>query len=200
MRTDKPLLLTLFLLQFPLAATANNVQVDVNGSITFLDAGGNDDFESGRALSVFFDYSLKPWLALDAGLLVSDKAQDEIRTDIVGTYQASLGTRMLLLGIKPRYQFEGPFEIYGRAGLTYWRTEIEVEEYFNDSIPGGVATDSDKGYGYYLNFGALHNVTQQVSVQIELSYMQQLDVFEGKSNYPFDLTITGIGIGIGYRF
>ena len=27
-----------------------------------------------------------------------------------------------------------------------------------------------------------------------------LDVFEGKSNYPFDLTITGIGIGIGYRF
>ena len=200
MRTGKLLLLTLFLIQFPFAASAKNMQVDVNGSITFLDAGGNDDLESGRTLTVFFDYSLKPWLALDAGLLVSDKAQDEIRTDIVGTYQASIGTRMLLLGVKPRYRFDGPFEIYGRVGLTYWRTEIEVEEYFNDVIPGGIATDSDTGYGYYLNFGALHNITQQVSVQLELSYMQQLDVFKDKSSYPFDLTINSIGIGIGYRF
>lgn len=200
MKTGWLLFLTLFLLQLPLVTHAKNMQVDVNGSITFLDAGGNDDFESGRALSVFFDYSLKPWLALDAGLLLSDKAQDEIRTDIVGTYQASLGTRMLLLGVKPRYQFDGPFEIYGRLGLTYWRTEIEVEEYFNDSIPGGIAKNSDKGYGYYLNFGALHNITPQVSVQLELSHMQQLDVFKDKSNYPFDLTINSFGIGIGYRF
>ena len=30
--------------------------------------------------------------------------------------------------------------------------------------------------------------------------MKQLDVFEGKSDFPFDLTINSFGLGVGYRF
>lgn len=194
------LFILLNLLCTPWAAYANQMQLDVNASFTFLDAGGDDNFETGTALSLFFDYDLKNWLALEAGLFISDKTQDEIRTDIVGTYQASIVTQTLLLGVKPKYKFNGPFEIYGRLGLSYWYTELEVEEYFGTGIPGGVTSDSDKGYGYYINFGALHNITEKVSVQLEFSHILQLDVFEGKSSYPFDLTINSFGIGIGYRF
>lgn len=194
------LLIACLLLNIPMVVSAEKMQLDVNASFTFLDAGGNDNFESGKALSLFFDYDLIKWLALDAGLLLSDKAQDEVRSDLAGTYQASLGTRMLLLGVKPKYKFDGPFEVYGRLGLSYWYTEIEVEEYFGTGIPGGITSDSDNGFGYYINLGGLHNITNKVSVQLELSYMMQPDVFEGKSSYPFDLSVTSIGIGIGYRF
>ena len=194
------LLLTLLLLNISLAANAEKMQLDVNASFIFLDAGGNDNFETGKSLSFFFDYDLKKWLALEAGLLLTDNVQDEIRSDITGTYQASLGTRMVLLGVKPKYKFDGPFEIYGRLGLSFWYTELEVEEYFGTGMPGGVSSASDEGYGYYFNFGALHNITKKVSVQLELGHTQQLDVFDGKSNYPFDLTINSIGFGIGYRF
>ena len=200
MLTCRSLYLLFVLLALPFAVNAQNMQLDVNASFTFLDAGGNDDFEMGKALSLFFDYDLKNWLALEAGLFLSDKAQDEVRSDIAGTYQASLGTRMLLLGVKPQHKFDGPFEVYGRLGFSYWYTEIEVEEYFGTGIPGGVTSDSDNGFGYYINLGGLHNITKKVSVQLELSYMMQPDVFEGKSSYPFDLSITSIGIGIGYRF
>ena len=194
------LLLALLLFYIPLVASAEKMQFDVNTSITFLDAGGDDNYESGRTLTFFFDYKLKPWLALDAGLLLSDKTQDEIRTDIVGTYQATIETKSLLLGIKPLYKFDGPFEIYSRVGLQIWDTELEVEEYFGTGIPGGLATVNDRGYGYYINIGGAHNITEKVLVQLEISYMKQLDVFEGQSSYPFDLTINSIGIGLGYRF
>lgn len=200
MLTSRSLYLLFVLLAFPFSVNAKNMQLDVSASFTFLDAGGNDDFEAGKALSLFFDYDLKNWLALEAGLFLSDKAQDEVRSDLAGTYQASLGTRMLLLGVKPKYNFDGPFEVYGRLGLSYWYTEIEVEEYFGTGIPGGITSDSDKGFGYYINLGGLHNITNKISVQLELSYMMQPDVFKGKSSYPFDLAITSIGIGIGYRF
>ena len=200
MLTRKQLLLFLPLLYAPFAVHAGNMQLDVNASITFLDAGGDDNFESGRTISVFFDYQLKPWLALDAGLLFSDKAQDEVRSDVVGTYQASIETQSIMLGVKPQYKFDGPFEIYGRLGFLFWDTELEVEEYFGTGFPSGTATAHDRGYGYYVNFGAAHNITTKVSVQLELSHMKQQDVFEGQSSYPFDLTINSIGIGIGYRF
>ena len=70
-------------------AHSENMQLDANLLLTGFDAGGNDDFHSGRAINVNYSYYLKDWLAADAGLMISSKTLDENQTDIVGTYRAS---------------------------------------------------------------------------------------------------------------
>lgn len=179
---------------------AENMQLDVNLGWTRLDAGGNDEFKSGKALAIHYDYFLKPWLAADIGLYLSDKTLEQSREDIVGNYRTSVQSQAILLGAKPRYRFESPYEVYSRLGLQYWRTELEVEEYFGPGIPGGTDSAKDTGFGYYASIGGAYYATENVLVQIEIRYMEQLDVFEGESQYPFDLTITSFSFGIGYRF
>lgn len=179
---------------------AEDMQLDANLLLSRFDAGGNDDFKSNKALAAYYNYYLKDWIAVNAGLLVSDKALDESRKDIVGNYRASLQSSSILLGIKPRYKFSSPYEVFGRLGLQYWQTELEVEEYFNDNIPEGSSSITDTGYGYYFSFGGAYIVTNNVVVQLELSRFTQLDVFGDESNYPFDLEINALSIGVGYRF
>ncbi len=176
------------------------MQLDVNLGWTSLDAGGNDEFKSGNALAVHYDYFLKHWLAADIGLYVSDKTLEQSRKDIVGDFRTSIQTQAILLGFKPRYKFSTPYEVYGRLGLQYWRTELEVEEYFGPGIPAGKTSADDTGYGYYVSIGGGYYVTENVILQLELRRMEQLDVFEGKSQYPFDLAINSFSFGVGYRF
>jgi opacity protein-like surface antigen len=179
---------------------AENMQLDVNLGWTRLDAGGNDEFKSGKALAVHYDYFLKPWLAADIGLYLSYKTLEQSREDIVGNYRTSIQSQAILLGVKPRYRFENPYEVFSRLGLQYWRTELEVEEFFGTGIPGGTDSAKDTGYGYYASIGGAYYATENVLLQIELRYMEQLDVFEGKTQYPFDLAISSFSFGIGYRF
>jgi len=198
------------LLVFPLAVQAeelppgemqsSNMQFDASLLLTALDAGGNDDFHSGRALALHYSYYLTDWLAADAGLLATDKALDQTHQDIVGYYRAAIETRSIQLGIKPRYKASGPYEAYARLGVQYWQTELEVEEYFNESIPAGSTSLSDTGYGYYFSLGGAHYVTDNIIVQLEVARYMQSGVFEGESSYPFDLSITTLGFGIGYQF
>lgn len=179
---------------------SEKMQLDANLLLTGFDAGGNDEFHSGKAVAVHYNYYLKNWLAADVGLLVSDRMLDQSRKDIVGDYRASLQTQAVLLGMKPRYRFEAPYEVYGRLGLQYWRTELEVEEYFGVGIPEGKESATDTGAGYYFSLGGAYYVADNVVLQLELSRMVQLDVFEGQSAFPFDLTINAFSFGVGYQF
>ena len=179
---------------------AENMQLDVNLGWTSLDTGRNDNFKSGNALAVHFDYFLKHWLAADIGLYVSDKTLEESSEDVVGVFRTSIQSQAILLGLKPRYKFSSPFEVYGRLGLQVWRTELELEEFFGTGIPGGTVASKDTGYGYYASIGGGYYVTENVLVQIELRHMQQLDVFGDTSQFPFDLTINSFSFGLGYRF
>ena len=177
-----------------------SMQLDVNLLLTRMNAGGNDEFKSGNAVAVQYSYYFKNWLAADIGLITTDKTLDESRTDVVGDYRASIQTSSILLGLKPRYRFSAPYEVYGRLGLLYWRTELEVEEYFSEAIPGGNISATDTGPGYYASIGGAHYITENVMVQLEIRHMKQLDVFAGQTNFPFDLTINALSIGLGYRF
>lgn len=196
----KPLLFVFALTGISFTVHAENMQLDANLLLIGLDAGGNDDFKSGQALTLHYNYYLKDWLAMDVGLLETDKTLDESRKDIASNYRASIQTQAILLGIKPRYKASTPYEVYGRLGLQYWHTRLEVEEYFNTAIPEGKSTVTDSGKGYYLSLGGAHYVTENMVVQLEISRMKQSDVFADKSNYPFDLTITALSLGIGYQF
>jgi opacity protein-like surface antigen len=179
---------------------AENMQLDVNLGWTSLDAGGNDEFKSGKALALHYNYFLKDWLAADVGLYFSDKTREQSRQDVVGDFRTLIQTQAILLGIKPRYRFNNPYEVYGRLGLQYWRTELEVEEYFGPGLPEGKDSATDTGYGYYASLGGGYYVTENVLVQIEVRHMTQLDVFGGKSQFPFDLAILSFSFGVGYRF
>ena len=194
------LLLTL-LIALPVSAQPDNDnQLDVTIALNGFDAGGNDSLSSNRALVLHYSYDLIDWLATDVGLFVSDKSLDDTRQDVVGYYRASLQTSALLLGIKPRYRFASPYEVYGRLGVQVWQTELEVEEYFNSNLPEGSTSLTDTGTGYYVALGGVHNITESVLVQLEIRRQVQLDVFGGDSAYPFDLKITSLIIGLGYRF
>ena len=185
----------------PFAVHADSKQqLDGNLLLTGMDAGSSDNFKSGRAITLHYNYYFNNWLAADAGLLLSGKTLEESSEDIVGAYRTNIQTQALLLGVKPRYRLESPYEFYGRLGLQYWRTELEVEEYFGTGIPGGTDSAKDTGYGYYASIGGAYYATEKVLLQIEFRYMEQLDVFEGESQYPFDLAITSFSFGIGYLF
>ena len=179
---------------------ADDMQLDGNLLLTGMDAGGSDNFKSGSAVTLHYNYYFNSWLAADTGLMVTSKTLEESSADIVGDYRTNIQTQALLLGIKPRYRLESPYEFYGRLGLQYWRTELEVEEYFGSGIPEGSSSATDTGYGYYLGLGAAHYVTEQFIVLFEISRFIQLDVFEGDTAYPFDLAINALSLGVGYRF
>ena len=179
---------------------ADNMQLDANLLLTGMDAGGNDNFKSGRAIVLQYSYYMNNWLAADVGLMVSDKTLEESSQDIVGDFRTNVQTQAVLLGIKPRYRLESLYEFYGRLGLQYWHTELEVEEYFGTGIPAGSSSADDTGYGYYLGLGVAHYVTEKFIVQFELRRFEQLDVFEGQTAYPFDLAINAFSVGVGYRF
>ena len=205
MPTLKKLFIFVLVVCLPVIAHAEdppvkNMQLDINLLLTAMDAGGNDEFKSGNAVAVHYSYYFKNWLAADIGLMTSARTLDESRTDVVGDYRASIQTSSILLGLKPRYKFSAPYEVYGRLGLLYWSTELEVEEYFSETIPGGTSSATDNGSGYYVSIGGAHYVTENVIVQLEIRHMKQLDVFEGQTDFPFDLTINALSIGLGYRF
>jgi opacity protein-like surface antigen len=163
------------------------------------DAGGGADFEHGGALSLQYSYKLQSWLALDAGIYVSEKVLDEKRTDVVGTYRASLATNSLQLGLRPQHRFV-EWQIFGRLGVLRYETELEVEEFFNEEIPGGMDSARTQGAGYYFGIGAVNFITDRITIQFEYNRMTQLDLFEGRTDSPFDLTINSIGIGCGLTF
>lgn len=205
MPTLKKLFIFLLVVCMPVTVQAEDshvksMQLDVNLLLTKMDAGGNDEFHSGNAVAVHYNYYFKNWLAADIALMSTDETLDESRTDVAGDYRASIQTSSFLLGIKPRYRFLAPYEVYGRLGLLYWQTELEVEEYFSETIPGGTSSATDNGSGYYASIGGAHYVTENIILQLELRHMKQLDVFAGQSDFPFDLTINALSIGVGYRF
>ena len=179
---------------------ADNMQLDINYLLTRFDAGSSDDFSSGKAIALHFSYDIRHWLVADVGMLLTDKALDETGEDAVGQYRAALQTQAIMLGVKPRYRSDAPYEAYARLGLQYWRTELEVDEYFSDTIPGGTTTANDDGFGYYVSIGGAHYITDSIIIQLELRHFKQLDLFADSSNYPFDLAINAISIGAGYRF
>ena len=205
MFTLKKLIILVLVVWMPVTVHAEdshvkNMLLDVNLMLTKMDAGGNDEFKSGKAVAVHYNYYFTNWLAADIGLMTTDETLDQSNNDIVGDYRASIQTSSILLGLKPRYRFSAPYEVYGRLGLLYWQTELEVEEYFSETIPGGTSSATDNGSGYYASIGGAHYVTENVIVLLELRHMKQLDVFEGQTDFPFDLTINALSIGLGYRF
>jgi opacity protein-like surface antigen len=196
----RTLLVTLLAIGITSLVQAEHRELDVNLGWTSLDAGGGDEFKSGKALALHYNYFLKHWLAADIGLYVSDKTLEQSRKDVVGDFRTSIQSQALLFGLKLRHKFSTPYEVYGRLGIQYWRTELEVEEFFGPGIPSGTDSANDTGLGYFVSIGGGYYVTEKIMVLLELRHMTQLDVFEGKSNFPFDLAINSFSFGLGYRF
>ena len=195
----RTLLVTLLYLQMP-TAQADKMQLDINYLLIRFDAGGNDEFSSNKAIAIRHNYFVKDWLATDLSILATDQAYDDTRQDVVGYYRAALQSQAIMFGMKLRHRAKSPFEAYGRLGLQYWRTELEVEEYFNASTPGGTVTADDDGYGYYFGIGGAHYITDSFTIQLELLHMKQLDLFKDSSSQPFDLGINALSVGVGYQF
>ena len=196
------LLLIFFTLLFSSINYAENMLVDVNLFYTVPDAGGNDDFHTGKIPSINFNYYYQPWLAFTAGIYFSEEIFDNTQTDIVGTFQASIESQGLMLGVRPEYKFSERNKVYARTGLLTYKTKVTVREFFEPGLPFGTTSDSADGTGYYFTLGWAHSFTPSISFQLEFGTQKQLDLFDGKTtpDRVFDLTLTGFSLGLGYAF
>lgn len=176
--------------------------LDANLLFALPDAGGSDDFNLGRVLSINYNYYYRPWLALTAGAFLSDELIDKPKADVVGAYQSFIETYGLTLGLRPEYVSSKRNKIYARAGFLFYNTTLSVEEYFETGLPAGTTSSNTTGYGYFISAGWAHTFGNNISFQLELSQQKQLSLFEGKTaaNNVFDLGLTGISFGIVYAF
>jgi len=181
---------------------ANNTLLDGNFFYTIPDASSTDDFHTGKIVTLNYNYYYLPWLALTSGLFISEEIFDEVKRDIVGTYQASIETQGFTLGLRPEYKFSKRNKAYMRAGFLLYKTKLKVAEYFEPGLTTGESRQSTDGNGYFLTLGWAHSFSEKVSFQLELNTQKQLALFSDMTNAAnvFDLDYTGFSIGIGYAF
>ncbi len=202
MRNPFKIFFTLICIVFSNTTHADNMLVDTNIFYTIPDAGGTDDFQTGKLININYNYYALDWLAITAGLFTSENISDKTTTDIVGTYQVIIQTQGLTLELRPEYAFSKRNKIYGRTGLVFYETKVTVDEYFAPGLPSGSTSNTADGKGYSLALGWSHSFTQKFSFQLEIKSQQQLDLFDGKTSPDkiFDLNFTGISLGLGYAF
>jgi len=195
-------LLTLLILALPGFSYAENMLVDTNVLYTIPDAGGTDDFHTGRVFNANYNYYPLSWLALTGGIFISEEIFDSTRTDIAGTFQASIETQGITLGVRPEYKFSKRNKMYARTGLLMYKTKLTVREFFDASLPSGTTSDTTDGSGYYVAIGWAHFFTPHVLFQLELATQKQLNLFDGKTaaENVFDLNTSGFSLGVGYAF
>lgn len=173
--------------------------IDANLLYATLDAGGNDNFHTGKMLSINYSYYFKTWLAATAGLLLTEEIPEKPQTDVAGDYRGIIETQAIILSIRPEHAFSVRNKVYGRAGVLVYQTELQVEQYFGTGLPNGTTSADTDGYGYMVAAGWAHNFTRRFSLQVELNYMVQSDLFEESPN-AFDLTSSSGGFGFAYAF
>ena len=185
-------------------ATADDQQAKkhlVDASLMFatLDAGGSDNFHTGRMLQINYNYYFTSWLAASAGVIATEEIAEEPQQDIAGEFRGIIQTNALVLGLRPEYVFSDRNRVYARTSVLAYFSELQVEEFFGSGLPNGITSHTTDGYGYLLGFGWAHSFTRRISMQLELSHMAQLDLFD-ESSRSFDLKSNSFGLGIGYAF
>ncbi len=179
---------------------AKDMLIDVNVLFAVPDAGSSDDFHTGKTLSVNYNYYFLSWLAATAGVFISEEISTDPITDVVGTYQATIESEGITFGLRSDYQFSKRNRIYGRAGLLLYKSKLTVDEFFSPGVPSGSSSDTTDGQGYFIAIAWAHSFTKRIRFQLELSNMTQLDLFKGETTRPFDLSNTGVSLGLGYAF
>ena len=181
---------------------AQNSLIDVNIYYAIPDAGGNDTFHTGKTATLNYSYYPLSWLAMSAGIFFSEEIFDQTKTDIVGSYQSSIQTRGMTIGIRPEYRLSKRNKIYFRGGFLLYDTRLTVSEFFEPGRPSGKSSASTQGNGYYLAFGWSHYFTDTVSFQLELASLSQQRLFadQTRSDNVFDLSFRGFSIGLAYGF
>jgi len=178
---------------------AKNHLVDASLMFATLDAGGSDNFHTGRMLQINYNYYFKPWLAASAGVIVTEEIAEEPQQDIAGEFRGIIQTNALVLGLRPEYAFSDRNRVYGRTSVLAYFSELQVEQFFGSGLPNDTTSDTTDGYGYLVGIGWAHSFTKRISMQLELSHMAQLDLFD-ESSRSFDLKSNSFGLGIGYAF
>jgi len=190
---------TAFLL-LPASSNADNMLVDANVLYSVPDAGGSDNFRTGKLLSVNYNYYFKSWLAATTGIFISEEIKANPITDVVGVYQTKIDTWGITFGVRPEYVISMRNKIYGRAGLLFYKTKLTVDEYFAPGLEAGSRSSIADGNGYFFALAWAHTFNKRLSFQLEFSSMTQLDLFKGKTTRSFDLKYTGFNIGMAYAF
>ena len=131
--------------------------------------------------------------------MLTEEIPEKQQTDFGGDYRGIIETQAIVLGVRPEYAFSARNKVYGRIGMLAYQTELQVEQYFGTGKPNGTTSLDTDGFGYMVAAGWAHNFTRRFSLQFELNYMMQSNLFEESPN-AFDLTSSSGGFGIAYAF
>ena len=183
-----------------ISAADQRWRLDTDVLLTRFDSGRGDDFHSTQSVSARAGLYLNKYFAVESGLMLSNRVIDDTRKDIAGYYQAGLEQQGILLGMRAGYRYTAPYELFARIGLSYARTELEIEEAFPDDTRAISVSATDRTLGYYFAFGGTHFITPTIEIHLDISRQTQPDLFADRSRYPFDLDAASFGIGIGLLF
>lgn len=163
------------------------------------DAGSQASFSTRLGWDVLAGYQWQPAWAVELRLAGFSGSEDT-GADNVGTYDLSLDTRDLGVGVRwHSAPFGNGLQGVVRGGLLHYRLDLELEEAFYDLRPAGKVSQTETGTGYYLGAGLEAQVDQRITWDALLYYANRLDVFK-RSPRGFDLKEWRLSAGVRYSF
>lgn len=144
-----------------------------------------DDKEITESLTLCGGYSFSGNVSLEAGYLhFSDIEVDSVQ-DSISEYSLTFARDDVYLA--PVFQFKPKYFIPIRlkAGLTYSKVEMTVDEYFYGVAPQGSASGKDEVVGVLLSLGVIAVDHRHVNSSVSIEYLHRPDVFSA-SERSFD--------------
>lgn len=171
----------------PVAMADNTPSLAFNGQLAWIANEGpkGSDFDSSMHLAGSVLIPVIPNLSAELGISQTNKATDE-GVDNTGRYKLAISGNDLFGGIRFDANALGGSGFFARAGLLYYKSEIEFSESFFGLKPKGSLTDVEEGTGFYLGAGFKFNLGNQLSNSIGLQYLSRQDFFSG-SPRAFDM-------------
>lgn len=135
----------------------------------------------------------------ELGVQTTSGASDK-GSDVKGQYESNLDTRDILLGFKLTGEFCSICQAYFRVGVSWGTTTISVKESFNGLQPGGDVEIQTTSNGYYAGLGLGAWVEAQYLLSLDWAYHERPNLFDGESEFPFDLISNQWGINLTHWF
>lgn len=181
-------------------AETDRLPLGVGGHLAYVgnDAGSGSDLDGSWRFEGFGQWQLHPHFALEAGISQSVGAE-ESGEDTTGTYHLDIRSTDYFAGLRGDTRPWGAFSGYGRVGVLYYHSEVQLEESFFGVKPGGKLEEIEEGTGFYLEAGVSWLLGASLKLDAGITWRNRQDYFESALR-PFDMEELGVAIGAVYTF
>lgn len=174
--------------------SASAVSINIDDSVP---DNSKPEFSLAAASGVTLGYTVFSWMAVEAGYTQQMGTESDEQTDIAGSYTTELYSEILTAGLNLRLMKSESVELFSRIGGLKYSTELTVNERFDDVYPEGEVTAWTSGNGYYLGLGIRNRSSNGLMFSAAVEYHRLTQAFADSSR-PFDISYTGLTLGVGF--